>query len=104
ARDVERTVLRVEHAMATGVAIDWPERVVANELVLRQPWALLERDDSGALSVRTLLTPRAAAPAQPATEQASGANGDDATAAVPVSVEPTIVYGRGLGSVGCSRR
>ena len=55
-RDHERTVLRVERAVAGNVDVDWPGRVDVGRLALRQPWILLERDEQGGLPLRTLLT------------------------------------------------
>jgi hypothetical protein len=57
-RDGERTVMRVDRATATGVDVDWPERVAVERLALAQPWILIERDAKGELPLRALLTPR----------------------------------------------
>lgn len=57
-RDGERTVMRVERATASGVDVDWPERIVVDRLALAQPWILVERDAKGELPLRALLTPR----------------------------------------------
>ena len=57
-RDGERTVMRVGRATATGVDVDWPERVAVERLALAQPWILIERDAKGELPLRALLTPR----------------------------------------------
>src|SRR5438105_2897389 len=67
-RDSERTVMRIERALATGVDVVWPERVGINRLALTQPWLLLERDDKGALPLKTLLSAKAAAPAATGSE------------------------------------
>jgi len=56
-RDGQRTVIRIDRAAATGLDVDWPRTVQARELALRQPWVLLERDESGALPLRPLLVP-----------------------------------------------
>jgi hypothetical protein len=53
-RDGQRTIARAERAMATGVDVAWPERIVVQRLALARPWILLERDDKGALPLRAL--------------------------------------------------
>ena len=57
-RDGERTVMRVERALATGIDAEWPSRVDVARLALTQPWFLLERDEKGALPLRTLFPDR----------------------------------------------
>jgi hypothetical protein len=68
-RDGERTVARVERATATGLELDWPQRINVARLALTRPWLLVERDREGALPLRTLLVPpprtAAAAPGAP---------------------------------------
>jgi hypothetical protein len=54
-RDGQRTVLRAERATATGLDVDWPERIAVGRLALARPWLLLERDDKGALPLRALV-------------------------------------------------
>ncbi len=70
-RDGERTVARVERATATGVELDWPQRMAIRQVTLLRPWLLVERDHQGGLPLRTLLAPSAgggaAAPAANAT-------------------------------------
>jgi Domain of Unknown Function (DUF748) len=56
-RDSQRTVLRVEQASATGLEVEWPPRIAVHRLALAQPWMLIERDDQGALPLRSLLIP-----------------------------------------------
>jgi hypothetical protein len=87
-RDGERTVMRAERVQATGVDIDWPERVAVRDLSLRQPWILLERDQRGALVLGTLLTPR--------TANGSAPNGG---AAVPITVDHLRVEEGGVRTV-----
>jgi hypothetical protein len=65
-------VMRVERAAATGLEVDWPRRVTASDLTLQRPWLLVERDDAGALPLRTLLTSRAGAAAPAASGQGDG--------------------------------
>jgi hypothetical protein len=54
-RDGTRTVMRVERASASGIDVDWPERVTVDRVALAQPWLLAERDDKGGLALRSLL-------------------------------------------------
>ena len=76
-RDGERTVMRLERATASGLDVAWPERIDVARLSLTQPWVLIERDTTGALTLRSLLTPRRpAGDAKPA-----AAEPKDATAA-----------------------
>src|SRR5262245_41933108 len=66
-RDGQRTVIRIGRAAATAVDVDWPHTIKARELALRRPWVLLERDQSGALPLRALLTPQKGTAPQNAT-------------------------------------
>ncbi len=54
-RDGERTVLRVERAAVTGLEVEWPRRVAAARLSLEAPWILVERDEHGAMGMKSLL-------------------------------------------------
>ena len=92
-RDGERTVMRAERVQATGVDVDWPERVAVRDLSLRQPWILLERDQRGALVLRTLLTPRTANGSAPSGSAPGGG------AAVPVTVDHLRVEEGGVRTV-----
>ena len=104
-RDGERTVMRVERAQATGVDIDWPRRVAVRDLTLQRPWVLLERDQGGALTLRTLLSPRApdgsapggsarsaSAPIRPLPASSGGST-------VPITVDHLVVADRGARTV-----
>ena len=74
-RDGERTVVRIERAAASGLEVDWPQRMTIKQLSLVRPWLLVERDPQGGLPLRTLFAPSAsvpgAAPAADATTAAS---------------------------------
>jgi hypothetical protein len=101
-RDGERTVMRVERAIATGVDVDWPGRIAVDRLALAQPWVLVERDERGGLPLRALLT------ARPGADRASAASSVDCGAGpcpspgstggdpVAVSVAHLSVEGGGL--------
>jgi Domain of Unknown Function (DUF748) len=54
-RDGERTVLQVKRAAVTGLEVEWPRRVAAARLALEAPWVLVERDERGAMGMRSLL-------------------------------------------------
>ena len=81
-RDGERTVMRLERATATGLDVAWPERIDVARLSLTQPWVLIERDTTGALTLRSLLTPRRpAGDAKPARGEQADAKPMDARGA-----------------------
>jgi Domain of Unknown Function (DUF748) len=86
-RDSERTVMRVERALATSVDVDWPARVDVGRLALTQPWLLLERDEKGGMPLRTLL-PASSAGVAPA---ASGATGPSVSDNTPTDTTPTAI-------------
>jgi len=60
-RDGQRTVMRIGRTAVSALDVDWPRKVSARELTVRRPWVLLERDQSGAFPLRTLLAPEKAA-------------------------------------------
>ncbi len=87
-RDRERTVMRVERASATGLEVDWPQRVHVGRLALTRPWILIERDEEGALPLRRLLSgPSGAGAATPTTERTENGGEPVAIAVARLSVE-----------------
>ena len=64
-RDGERTVARVERATATGLELDWPQRLAIKQLALVRPWLLVERDHRAGCRYGRCSRPRQASPAQP---------------------------------------
>ena len=70
--DSRRRIASVERAEARGLDLEWPARAVVDRVTLRQPWVLVERDENGALPLRSLISPAAngtqgdVAPAAPA--------------------------------------
>jgi Domain of Unknown Function (DUF748) len=56
-RDGERTVARAERATASGLKVDWPERLTIGRLAVTRPWLLVERDAGGGLPLRAVLAP-----------------------------------------------
>jgi uncharacterized protein involved in outer membrane biogenesis len=93
-RDGERTVMKVERASATGLEVDWPQRIAINHLALARPWVVVERDEKGALPLRALLTPRSGAPDAPAS--ASAASTENGAEAVAVTVARLAVDDGGM--------
>jgi len=57
-RDREQPAVRVERVEATGLDIAWPSRVTVARVHVRKPTALIERDEQGALPIRSLLAAR----------------------------------------------
>ncbi|MGH7277321.1 MAG: DUF748 domain-containing protein, partial [Candidatus Rokuibacteriota bacterium] len=53
--DGKRKTLSAERIEARGLDVDWPSRLVADRLMLRQPWALVERDESGSFPLLATL-------------------------------------------------
>ncbi len=48
-------VIAVEQAEASGIDVQWPTRVAVGRVVIRKPSALIERDQTGALPLLTML-------------------------------------------------
>jgi len=65
----DRPAVEVERAEATGLDIAWPTRVTVARVLIRKPAAVIERDEQGALPLRTLLAARDAK-AEPASAAA----------------------------------
>lgn len=65
-RDGQRTVMRIGRAAVTGLDVEWPKRAGAVELAVERPWILIERDEAGALPLRTLLPSSTTSPRAPA--------------------------------------
>ena len=107
-RDGQRTMVRVERAVATGLDVDWPRRVGVDRLSLSAPWMLIERDDKGAFPLRALLATRSAAPtaasvngaapngAVRASAPANGPGGDKLEGAPVLSIARLIMDEGGL--------
>jgi|RhiMethySRZTD1v2_1073278.scaffolds.fasta_scaffold01805_24 uncharacterized protein DUF748 len=93
-RDGQRTVIRIGRATATAVEVDWPKTVKARELALRRPWVLLERNQSGALPLRALLTPqKSTAPrtADAASTSSAAERSGSGESAIPIVVRHLVV-------------
>src|SRR4029453_1742072 len=89
-RDGERTVMRIGRTAVSALDVDWPRKVSARELALRRPWILLERDQSGAFPLRTLLAPEKVATASTPSVSRSGGGGKG-EATVPVVLGRLVV-------------
>ena len=65
--DLDRPLLAIEKTEATGVEFAWPLRLVVDQVTVRRPWAKIDRDERGELTLRAaLLTrPRERQPAAP---------------------------------------
>ncbi|HEV8441769.1 MAG TPA: DUF748 domain-containing protein [Methylomirabilota bacterium] len=92
-RDGQRTVMRLERGAATGLEVDWPERIDVRHLALQRPWILLERDEKGALPIRALLpggtTSAPASPPPAANEPAAAV--ESGGAGLPITVRQIVV-------------
>jgi hypothetical protein len=69
--DKDAPLLTVGRVDATGVDVQWPTRLAIDRLRVNQPWAKIERDPTGQLSLRALFTRRPDLPAaaEPTPEQ-----------------------------------
>ena len=66
--DGTRPLLTVSRIDASGVDLQWPASLAIDRLRVRTPWAQIERDPRGQLSLRTIFTRRADRPAPPTSE------------------------------------
>jgi hypothetical protein len=89
-RDGQRTVMRIGRTAVSALDVDWPRKVSARELTLRRPWILLERDQSGAFPLRTLLAPEKVDTASTSSVSRSGGGGKG-EATVPVVLGRLVV-------------
>jgi hypothetical protein len=93
--DGRRTLASAKLVEATNLDARWPRRVVVERVVLRQPWALVERERSGAMPLVALLTPPLSAPSPaPATTGAPAPR--SAERAVPVVEVTTLAVENGF--------
>jgi Domain of Unknown Function (DUF748) len=64
--DGQRALVTVKGADVAGLNVEWPRRYVTIErIVLREPWALVERDADGNMPLLSLITPGLARPSGP---------------------------------------
>src|SRR5262249_2626346 len=83
-RDEQRSVMRLERGVATDLHVVWPERRAIQELALRRPWVLVERDQRGAVTLLDLL-PAAAE------KNGSAAGADAGNGALALTVRQLII-------------
>jgi hypothetical protein len=89
-RDGQRTVMRIERAAATGLDVEWPKRAAALELALQRPWILIERDETGALALRSLL------PSPTTSPRGSAANTGHDGRAIAFALERVVIDDGGV--------
>jgi hypothetical protein len=53
--DLDRPLLAVEKTEATGVDFAWPLRLVVDQVTVRRPWAKIDRNERGELTLRAAL-------------------------------------------------
>jgi hypothetical protein len=64
--DGDRAVVTVGRVDTSGIDIDWPRRIMLERVLFRRPRLLIERDETGEIRLRRLVTPRwTAAPSGP---------------------------------------
>jgi len=94
-RDSDQPAVQLERAEATGLDIAWPSRVTVSRVVVRKPAAVIERDEQGALPIRSLLTARRdAGTATPVVATAPAPT--PAPTAIPIGAGATRPPGGGL--------
>jgi hypothetical protein len=82
----DRTLVSLRRIDVKGLDAQWPDRIAIEQVRLRQPYALLERDRQGRLVLVDRFTPPAAAAAAPAP-----ATGERKPRVLPVAVGELIV-------------
>lgn len=58
--DAERTLVSLGRVDVAGLDAEWPRRIAAEQVTIRQPWSLVELEADGGLPLLSLLAPRAA--------------------------------------------
>ncbi|HEX5816379.1 MAG TPA: DUF748 domain-containing protein [Methylomirabilota bacterium] len=91
--DLDRPLLAVERIGATGLDLRWPLRIAIDQLNVRRPWAKIDRNERGELSLR------AAFGARPRPDAADAPAG---TGAGAPGAPPEIVLGRVLIEEGAT--
>jgi hypothetical protein len=95
--DGERAVVTVGRVQTTGIDVDWPRRITLQKVVLRRPRLLIERDASGEIRLRRLVTPRwmtaAAAPSGGPAAPSSDAGPPSAPASVAAAARKAAALG-----------
>jgi len=89
-RDEQRTVMKIESVAATGLDLQWPQRLTVRQVAVQRPWILLERDEGGALPLFTLL------PATPARAAAPTASADHGAPALAIALGQLVIDDGGV--------
>src|SRR5207302_1188551 len=84
--DGDRELLTVARIDATGVDYRAPARISVDDLRVSKPWALVDRDERGQLSLRAALA------AKPRATPAAGAAQDSASSPADVALSPAQPY------------
>ena len=88
--DGARRIASIERARARGIDVDWPGRVTIDDVTLRQPWVVVERDEQRVFPLTGLLSAangssRAGSPSgAPADTTPASAAGGEPTRAIMV--------------------
>jgi hypothetical protein len=87
--DGARRIASIDRARARGIDVSWPGRVAVDDVTLRQPWVLVERDERSTFPLRTLLSPAGGATTSggattDAEATASSATGAERTRAITI--------------------
>jgi uncharacterized protein DUF748 len=86
--DGSRRVASLARAAVRGLDVDWPSRVTADAVTLRQPWVLVERDEHGGFPLRALLAPTGEGAPAPARGAEPDTGATDGASASPASSGP----------------
>lgn len=101
-----RPALEVERVEATGLDVAWPSRVTVTRVLIRKPVAVIERDERGEFTLRSLLAPRTATGTGEATVEQGRAPGlapRPAAVAAPASPKLAIEVGEIVLEEGSAR-
>jgi uncharacterized protein involved in outer membrane biogenesis len=79
--DLDRPLLAVERIAATGVDVRWPQQIGIAHVSVRRPWAKIDRNEQGELTLRAAFRPRIA-------------GGDGSASAGAGAPPPAIAIGR----------
>jgi uncharacterized protein involved in outer membrane biogenesis len=92
-----RPLLTVGSLNATGLELQWPTRLAIDRLHVKTPWAQIERNPQGELSLRAIFRPRLGHPGAAAAAQPGDAAGS--VAGLQVSVREALFENGGTNIV-----
>jgi hypothetical protein len=84
-------LLRIERVAVTGLDADWPRAVRVARVAITRPSALVERAADGTFPLRTMLTPRTAAPPAEAPRAAPAASDTKPAPALAIEVGEVVI-------------